>query len=519
MTAVLPRLGRSLVDTIRRDRTAVVDVPSDALLELPEVAVQFGTGALLRGFVDDFIHRANRQGLFAGRIVAVASTGSVRDRALNEQDGLYTLVVEGIARGQRVQERRIISSLSRAISASDEWPAVLALARMPDIQYVFSNTTEVGIVADADSGKDDAPPKSFPAKLTRFLYERAHEFDYDTRRGLTVIPCELIENNGAKLRDIVNAIATRWQLGDEFATWLDAAVPFCNTLVDRIVPGSPRPENARPLAELLGYDDAMLTCCEPYCLFAIEGDDALRAKLPWAKVDDGIIIAPDIAPYRQRKVHLLNGAHSLLTCAALPLGCETVLDAISQPSIERFVRRAMLDEIAPMVEAEGALEFAEAVLDRFQNPFIRHALIDITLQATMKMKVRVVPIVQKYIERNGTVPQSLAFGFAAYLLFMQGRFQASRREQGLSVPADDQAAKLQTLWSGVAEDTSVPVGEVVWAICRDTTLWGSDLTTLPGFCEAVADHLWRMRTQGMSAALDHHLASSQSSTNRDGCQG
>ncbi len=513
MSSALPRLSRSLLDTMRREHAGVVDVPAAELLELPERAVQFGTGALLRGFVDDFIHRANQQGLFAGRIVAVASTGSVRDRALNEQDGLYTLVVEGIERGERVEERRIISSLSRAMSATDDWQEVLALARAPQLEYVFSNTTEVGIVADTESGRDDAPPKSFPAKLTRFLFERGRTFDFDAARGLTVIPCELIENNGAKLREIVRAIAARWRLGEEFDKWLDSAVPFCNTLVDRIVPGAPREANAKPLAELLGYDDAMLTCCEPYCLFAIEGDEALRAKLTWATVDDGIVIVPDIAPYRLRKVHLLNGAHSLLTCAALPLGCETVLDAISQPSIYRFVRGAMMDEIAPMVEAEGAEEFAEAVLDRFKNPFIRHALIDITLQATMKMKVRVVPIARKYIERTGAVPQSLAFGFAAYLSFMQGRFQAARREEGLSVPADDQAGTLAKLWGGVADDASLPVGEVVWTICRDTALWGIDLTTLPGFCEAVADHLTRLRTEGMGLALEHHLASSHSSRN------
>jgi tagaturonate reductase len=507
LTSALPRLNRALLDTIRRERGVLIDVPAERLLELPELAVQFGTGALLRGFVDDFLHRANQQGLFGGRIVAIASTGSVRDRALNEQDGLYTLVVEGIERGQRVQECRIISSLSRAISAVDEWPEVLALARAPELQYVFSNTTEVGIVADADSGKDDAPPRSFPAKLTRFLFERARAFDYDAARGLTVIPCELIENNGAKLREIVLAIAARWKLGDAFTKWIDSAVPFCNTLVDRIVPGAPRDANVQRLGRLLGYDDALLTSCEPYCLFAIEGSEELRKRLTWAKADDGIVIASDIAPFRKRKVHLLNGAHSLLVCAALPLGCETVLDAISQPAISRFVRNAMMNEIAPMVEAEGAEEFAEAVLDRFQNPFIKHGLIDITLQATMKMRVRVVPIVEKSIERMGTVPQSLAFGFAAYLLFMQGRFQASRRELGLPVPVDDQANRLHSLWSVVPDDAAAPVGELVWSVCRDASLWGIDLTTLPGFCEAVADHLWRMRSQGMGAALEHHLAS------------
>ena len=508
MTAPLPRLDRSRLETIRRERSSVVAAPEAKLLDLPELAVQFGTGVLLRGFIDDFLHRANQQQLFAGRIVAIASTGSARDRALREQDGLYTLVVEGIERGQRVQECRIISSLSRALSAVDEWPDVLALACAPELQYVFSNTTEVGIVHDDDSGPDDVPPRSFPAKLTRFLYERASAFDFDPARGLTVIPCELIENNGDKLREIVLALARRWTLGSTFTEWIESAVPFCNTLVDRIVPGAPRDENVQRLADRLGYEDAMLTCCEPYRLFAIEGDERLRARLTWARADAGIVVTPDISPFRKRKVHLLNGAHSLLVCAALPMGCETVLDAITQPSINRFVRNAMLNEIAPMLEVEGAEEFAEAVLDRFRNPFIRHALIDITLQATMKMRVRVVPMIERNIEKRGTVPQSLAFGFAAYLLFMQGRLQAARREQGLPVPADEQSARLRSLWSSVDEDATASVGQFVWTVCHDAALWGTDLTELPGFVEAVAEHLWRIRADGMAAALEYHLVTS-----------
>ena len=508
MSTELPRLGRAHLDTLRQGPAGVIAVPDEKTLDLPERAVQFGTGALLRGFVDDFIHRANQQGRFDGRIVAIASTGSVRDRALNDQDGLYTLVVEGIDNGERVEEVRVISSVSRALSAVDEWPAVLAVAREPLIEYVFSNTTEVGIAHDSESGVDDMPPRSFPAKLTRFLYERAQAFEFDDARGVTVIPCELIEKNGDRLREIVLALAKRWSLGSTFAEWIERSVPFCNTLVDRIVPGAPRDANVKRLADLLGYDDALLTCCEPYRLFAIEGDAALRDRMTWTSVDDGIIVAPDIAPYRQRKVHLLNGPHSLLCVVALPMGCETVLDAMSQPALGRFVRHAMLDEIAPMLEAEGATEFGEAVLDRFRNPFIKHALIDITLQATMKLRVRVVPMVERNIERTGRVPQSLAFGFAAYLLFMQGRFQASRREQGLSVPADDQGAKLQSFWMGMPDRGDAAVGELVWTIFRDTALWGTDLTALSGFTEAVADHLWRMRAQGMAEALDHHLASS-----------
>jgi tagaturonate reductase len=188
------------------------------------------------------------------------------------------------------------------------------------------------------------------------------------------------------------------------------------------------------------------------------------------------------------------------------MGCELVRDAVTHPTIGRFVRQAMLDEIAPTLDAEGATEFAEAVLERFHNPFIKHALIDITLQATMKMRVRVVPTIQRYVARTGRVPQSLAFGFSAFLLFMQGHTQAARREHGLSVPADDHAADLKQRWERIPTDADGPVGEFVWSVCRDTTLWGTDLTSIPGFCEAVADHLWRARALGVGAALEHHLS-------------
>ena len=500
-----PRLNRALLQSLRSDHGNAVAVPDDAILDLPERAVQFGTGALLRGFVDDFLHRANAAGTFGGRVVAIASTGSVRDRSLREQDGLYTLVVEGIEHGQRVQECRIISSVSRALSATDQWPDVLALAHAPLLEYVFSNTTEVGIVNDFDSGPDAAPPRSFPAKLTRFLYERARAFEFAPSCGLTVIPCELIEDNGVRLHDIVLAIARRWTLGNSFVEWLETSVPFCNTLVDRIVPGTPHAKEAGRLAALLGYDDALLTCCEPYRLFAVQGDEHLRARLTWATVDDGIIVAPDILPYRERKVHLLNGAHSLLAPVALQSGCETVLDAMRVPAINHFVRHAMLDEIAPTLGVGGTEEFAEAVLDRFQNPFIRHALIDITLQATMKIRVRVVPSIVRSIANTGQVPSSLAFGFAAFLLFMQGSIQTSRRERSQSVPVDDHGAQLQYLWSTLGSGRTPQIDDFVSEVCRDTTLWGTDLTTQPGFCAAVADHLGRIRDAGVSAALDHHL--------------
>ena len=479
-----PRLGSG--------STAVA--AGDALL--PVRAVQFGTGAFLRGFVDDFLDRANKQGTFNGRVVAIGSTGSHRDQALRQQDGLYTLVVRGVEQGNVVNERRVVRSLASAVSAADSWDAVLELARLPELAFVFSNTTEVGIRESNSDRFEDAPPASFPAKLTRFLYERAQAFEFNGR-DVVVIPCELVENNGDKLREIVTSLAKRWAVDSRFAPWLDINVRFCNTLVDRIVPGTPSGSDYEQLANELGYDDALLTCCEPYRLFAIEGDAALQALLPWSKADAGIVVARDITPFRARKLYLLNGAHTVFVSVALLAGHTTVADAMADPEIAAFVRRAMLDEVAPTLAVDGAREFGEAVLDRFRNPFIRHALLDITLQATMKMRVRVIPSIERYVAEHAELPQALTFGFAAFLLLKRDQATEAGRP-------DEQGAAISAAWARHAGNTRAAVDE----ICSNTTLWGTDLAALPCFASQVSDHIDQMSARGvravMPATLTHH---------------
>src|SRR6266567_2499385 len=410
-----PRLSREFVASPQWQGRRDVDMPPVSTLDLPERAVQFGTGAFLRGFIEYFLDAANRQGVFNGTVVAVSSTGSGRDGVLNEQEGLYTLAIRGLEDGVPVQRYRVIASLSRALSARDEWPDVLAVARDPNIEIVFSNTTEVGIALDEDDLAEPGPPRSFPGKLTSFLYERARTFDYDVARGLTVVPCELVEDNGTRLREIVHTLAVQWALGSRFESWLDRAVVFCNTLVDRIVTGTPALEDVKRLSDQLGYHDGLVTVCESYRLFAIEGDPSLRARLAFADPDEGVIITPGIVGYRDRKVRVLNGAHTIVVPTALLCGLETVREAVEDKRVGRFLKRAMFDEIVPSLSVPGGEEFAAAVLERFANPFIRHALIDITLQGTMKMRVRVVPSILGFYERTGQVPTGLAFGFAAYL--------------------------------------------------------------------------------------------------------
>lgn len=500
-----PRLSREVVASLAAGGHPALELPPVTTLALPEKVVQFGTGAFLRGFAEYFIDEANRRGSFNGRIVAVSSTGSARDAALNEQDGLFTLAIQGMADGAPRRQYRVISSLSRAISARDSWDAVLAVARDPAITLVISNTTEIGITLDTTDTFDANPPRSFPGKLTRFLAERAVAFDYDGRRGLIVLPCELIEENGAKLREIVRELGRRWNLDARFQRWLDQNVVFCNTLVDRIVPGVVSTDEAERAATEFGYDDALLTACEPYALFAIEGRDELRAHLGFPGADARVVVAPDIRPYRERKVRVLNGAHTILAPAALLAGLETVRDACEDDRIGRLIRRAVFDEIVPSVDAPNVDEFAREVLERFSNPYIRHALIDLTLYNTTKMRVRVVPSIVACYERVGRAPASLAFGFAAYVAFTRGAVQSARRALGLSVPDDPEGDRPRDAWHDVDLESDAAIAELARATCADTSLWGVDLSAANGFADAVGDHLIRIVRHGVLAALDAHL--------------
>jgi tagaturonate reductase len=500
-----PRLSREVVTSLAFSTRTDVEVPPVGALDLSERVVQFGTGGFLRGFIDYFIDDANRRGEFGGTIVAVSSTGSSRDALLNDQDGLFTLALQGVENGVAKQRYRVVSSVSRALAARDEWTAILGVARDPNLRLIVSNTTEVGIALDESDTFDAKPPKSFPGKLVRFLYERATHFRFDRTRGVIVLPCELIENNGAALRDIVVLLAHRWKLDRQFLAWLEASVTFCNTLVDRIVPGAPSRDEVERAERLFGYRDGMFTVSETYALFAIEGDDTLRSRLGFAGEDPRIVVAADIRPYRERKVRILNGGHTICVPTALLAGLETVRDAVTDARVGQFMRRAMLDEIVPTVDAPDAEAFARDVLGRFANPYINHSLIDITLHATTKMRVRVVPSIVQYHERFCRVPASLALGFAAFLAFLHGEVHAERRAAGLSVPDDNEGETIRAGWREVDLTSEASIAAFAEEVCADQTLWESDLSALDGFAPLVAEHLVRIMSRGVSAALDAHL--------------
>lgn len=488
------------MDLLNADRAAAAGL-DPALLALPEKVVQFGTGAFLRGFADYFIDRANRQGRFGGRVVVVGSTGSGRTQQLNQQDGLYTLVVQGLAEGDPVDDAHLLTAISRALSAHDQWDEVLACAVHPDLKVVVSNTTEVGIRYAPDDRPDDAPPSSFPGKLTAFLYARAQASAYDPARALVVLPCELLVDNGDVLRGLVERLAAEWYPTDKaFATWLRAC-RFCNTLVDRIVPGRPAPAKRHELFDRLGYRDDLLITAEPYRLWAVQGDEALVAQAPFLAGHPGLVVTPDVAPYRELKVRILNGAHTILVPAALLYGLDTVRDAVTDTVLGRFVRSAMQDEIVPSlsVERPRAETFARAVLDRFANPFIVHQLRSIMLQATMKMRVRVLPSIRRHLALNGTAPPTLTLGFALFLLF-------HRHTDFTGFPPDDHRATLQRHWAQVPPSPQADdVAAAVHAILADASLWHADLTTWDGFAPAVQHYLQRALRESPEAVLRAHV--------------
>ncbi|WP_461151437.1 tagaturonate reductase [Spirosoma pulveris] len=488
----------------------------------PEKILQFGTGVLLRGLPDYLIQKANSEGRFEGSIVVVKSTDS-QTNEFSDQDNLYTVAVRGVQKGQTVAENTIVSAISRVLAAQTQWNDVLVLARNPKLQIIISNTTEIGLNYVEESIFQH-PPQSFPAKLTAFLYERFRSVGGSKAKGLVVIPTELVTDNGLKLREAVEKLAQFNELGKLFTKWLKFHVRFCNSLVDRIVT-RPTEEDKLALEKETGYEDDLLTFTEPYHLWAIEGDDRVRQTLSFAGPSTPqIIIDEDINFYKERKLRVLNGTHTLTMPLGYLLGLETVADEMRHPAMSKFVDQLMLSEIVPTVpdydipgmDKAAVAQFAHDVLDRFRNPNLDHLLLNISLQQTAKMQARNVATLQRYYEQFNTVPKLMAFGFAAYLLFMK----AVREEKGqffgevplpgggvLNYPIrDDKAGYFYGDWKTVKEDDSATVDAFVKSVLSDTTLWQADLTTLSGFSEAVANDLNALLTDGVEKSLDQLIA-------------
>ncbi|GGB21316.1 tagaturonate reductase [Puia dinghuensis] len=478
-------------ETLKQVTARGITKPADAIFSLPEKVLQFGTGVLLRGLPDYFIDKANRQGLFNGRVVVVKSTDSGDSGAFDRQDGLYTLCVRGIEEGKKVEENIICSAISRVLSARDQWQDILRLAHNPEMQIIISNTTEVGIQLVEDN-IHHVPPVSFPGKLLAFLYERYKAFNGSPDSGMVIVPTELIVDNGKKLAGIVKELALMGQLETAFLGWMEQHCRFCSSLVDRIVPGKPDAATLQQLQHDLGYTDDLLSISEVYRLWAIEGDEKVRKTLSFAAADPGVIIEPDIEVYRELKLRLLNGTHTLSCGLAYLSGFNTVKNAMDDTAFSTFVQDLMLKEIAPAIPytlpLEDARDFGLKVLDRFRNPHLQHQWISITMQYTSKMKSRDIPVLLRHYEQHDTPPPHFVLGFAAYILFMRGG-------QPPHPVNDDKAGYFADLWK------QYPAPEVATLVLKDKSLWGADLSQLPGFEGAVRLSLDDLINKGPAATL------------------
>lgn len=416
---------------------------------MKERIIQFGEGNFLRGFVDYFVQKLNDNDLYDGKIVVIKPTNRGNVDKFLAQNCEYNLFLRGIDNGEEKCEHTKINAISRIINPYENWQSCLDLARSENVRFVVSNTTEAGIVFDDTCSFDDEAPASFPAKLTRMLYER---FSVGLG-GLVMLPCELIDNNADELKKCVLQYAELWDLSGEFVEWVNSDNQFCNTLVDRIVTGYPADE-AEELCKELGYEDKLIDTAEIFHLWVIQGD--FESELPLKKAGFNVVWTDDVKLFKKMKVRILNGAHTSMVCAGILSGIDTVGECMRDEDIYPFMQKCVKDEILKTIgETDENIAFASAVEDRFKNPYIKHLLRSIVLNSVSKFSVRVLPTIMEYREKFGTYPRALSFSLASLIYFYK-----------FDEPNDD-ATVVDIMRNDSVDD-----------ILKNADLWGCDLTDM-----------------------------------------
>lgn len=480
------------------------------LKNAPERVLQFGEGNFLRAFADYWFDMANEKAGWNGKCVLVQPIAQGLTQLINRQEGLYTLYLRGRQNGEKVDAKRVISSVSRCLNPYEkqDYDAMMDVAAGEALEYIVSNTTEAGIVYDPSCRLEDCPPASFPAKLTQVLLHRWRA----GRPGVVVLSCELIDNNGKELLRCVNQYIKQWGLEEGFARWVNGDCTFCSTLVDRIVPGRIRDAaEAARLEDENGYRDALIDVGEVFGVWNIEGPEWLAEKLPFRAAGLNCPVVPDVTPYKKRKVRILNGAHTGFVPGAYLAGYDIVRDCMQDDVILGFMNRMLHEEVIPTLplDRQDLEAFAAAVQDRFNNPFINHELMSITLNSTSKWRARNMPSLLEYAQTTGKLPPCLAMSFAAYIAFYSSDIQAlteqglvCRRPKGNEYTVSDDRWVLEFYYSrrGVSDET------LVHDVMTNEKMWGQDLTLVPGFEQAAAENLRRIRTEGARAAFAACLA-------------
>lgn len=469
-------------------------------IERPIKVVQFGDGNFLRGFVDWVLQKLNDAEIYETDVAVVKPRSGEFNEDLLAQDGLYTFIEEGVQDGVFTATTQIIDVLRQFVNPYADYQAYLKLAEVDTLEFVFSNTTESGIVLDVSDRIDNSPPKTFPGKLLAFLYHRYQTFNGASDKGLFIVPCELIDDNGDELYACVKRLAEAHGLEAEFVTWLSEANTFTNTLVDRIVPGYPTEREAE-LTEGLGYVDKRMVMGEVFHLWVIEDRNGIGKVLDGAKIGLNMIFTEDIKPYKIQKVRILNGLHTLMVPVAYLAGINTVGDAMKDDLILKFIKRATDLEIVPATEGylskEALVEFAEGVYDRFSNPQIHHELLSISLNSTAKFKSRLLPTALDYVKARGKFPAHIAFSLASMLVFFKGY----RGEEAINLQDEPQFLEFYgSVWSRY-HDEKLDIHDVVTEFLGLVTHWEQDLNEIDGLTAQVADAVESILVDGMRAAL------------------
>ena len=481
-----------------------LDYQGYLLKDAPEKVLQFGEGNFLRAFVDYWFDVSNEKAGWNGKCVLVQPIPQGLTNLINEQDGLYTLYLRGSENGQKVDKKRVISSVSRCLNPYEEagLKAMMDVAVSDDLEYIVSNTTEAGIVYDPSCELTDTPCTSFPGKLTQVLYARWKA----GKQGLVILSCELIDNNGKELLKCVNQYIAQWGLETEFSTYVNRECTFCSTLVDRIVPGRVKdPAEAAAMETANGYHDDLIDVGEIFGVWNIEGPAWLEDKLPFKAAGVNCVVVPDVTPYKKRKVRILNGAHTGFVLGAYLAGFDIVRDCMHDDTVLGYMNKMLYEEVVPVLplDKDDLLNFAAAVQDRFNNPFVNHELLSISLNSTSKWRARNMPTFLEYVEEKGTLPVCLTMSFAAYIAFFSSDIQelndkglVCRRPKGNCYTCSDDRWALEFFYAH-KDDT---VDMLVHAVMTNEQMWGRDLTKIPGFEAATVKNLSLIRSEGALAA-------------------
>ena len=462
--------------------------------------LQFGEGNFLRAFVDSFVQTLNDEKEYNTNIAVVKPTNRGNLEKFNQQDCLYTVAIRGISNGETIDETQTVNSIAEVFSPYENFDKFMSYAQSEDLELIISNTTEAGIVFDSSDSLCSKPAASFPGKLTQFLYERFSFFSGSDEKGLILLPVELIDNNGDALKKCVLQYAESWKLPQEFTAWIESACTFCNTLVDRIVSGFPS-DSANDFFEKLGYNDQLITVGEPFGLWVIEADESTRKKILPGCDNLPILFTDDYRPFKQRKVRILNGAHTSFAMLAWLCGLDYVNESMRHPEIRTFVEQAIFHEIIPCLTlpAEELTAFANAVFERFENPFMKHALLSIALNSVSKWKARCLPSLLDYITKFGGLPECLTFSLAALIAFYRNAFHQTA-ERTCSVTDD------QNVLDFFASHALCSNEKLTYDYLSCEEFHGMNLAQIPGLTEKIAMHLNTIENCGIHQALSRLLS-------------